>query len=434
MSSFAVHGGGRLGERVANALASEGWEAMAVASPDLLVVVADATDPAAFEDLDEVRWRAMLDARLRRAVDACIPAVEGMRGRRHGCIVLIAVEPDDGAHVAAADGALEGFTKALAAEVAPDEVRVNMIRAAAEDADAAAETVLYLTRDGTYTTGQVLRPRPLDRPSGHAGLRVRRPPSAADRLALVTGSTQGIGRATAARLAAEGARVAINGPIPGTVTSVATEDGGIPAAADISDAEQVDRMVADLEEAEGPVGLLVANAAYMSMGPLGEHEAGDWWHNVDVNLTGHFNVLRAVLPGMRRAGGGHIVMIASEFGVIGWPNATGYAASKAGIAALVAALAEELAADGVTIAAIAPGVTDTAQLEVDAEDAGVSLDEIRAHYAKDIPLRRSAAPKRSLPQSHSSPVRLRPRTRASSCSQTAERHARAPDASTRVTR
>jgi NAD(P)-dependent dehydrogenase (short-subunit alcohol dehydrogenase family) len=151
-------------------------------------------------------------------------------------------------------------------------------------------------------------------------------------------------------------------------------------------------MVAQLEAAEGPVRLLVANAAYMSMGPLGEHEPGDWWKNLDVNLTGHFNVLRAVLPGMRGAGGGHIVMIASEFGVIGWPNATGYAASKAGIAALVEWLAGELAGDGITIAAIAPGVTDTAQLEVDAEDAGVSLDAIREHYAKDIPLRRIGRP------------------------------------------
>lgn len=393
MSTFAVLGGGPVGERVSEALTRDGWEPVGDPSPDLLIVVAATTDPAAFGDLDEERWRAMIDARLRRAVDACIPAVDGMRGRRHGCIVLISVEPDGtGAHVAAADGALEGFTKALAAEVAPHDVRVNMIRTAAEDAEAAVETVRYLARDGTYAVGQVLRPRPLDRPNGASRLRVRRPPSAADRLALVTGSTQGIGRATAARLAADGARVAINGPVPETVATVAAEDGGIPAAADISDAQQVGSMVAELEAAEGPVGLLVANAAYMSMGPLGQHEASDWWRNLDVNLTGHFNVLSAVLPGMRKAGGGHIVMIASEFGVIGWPNATGYAASKAGIAALVAALAEELAADGITVAAIAPGVTDTAQLEVDAEDAGVSLDEIRAHYAKDIPLRRIGRP------------------------------------------
>jgi NAD(P)-dependent dehydrogenase (short-subunit alcohol dehydrogenase family) len=394
MSTFAVLGDGPVGAHLSRALHADGWEVAYDPGPDLLVVVAETTDPAAFGELDEGRWRAMLDARLRPAVNACTASLPAMRERGGSAIVLVVVEPgeDAGAHVAAADGALEGFTKALASEVAPAQVRVNLIHVAADDADSAVETVRYLARDGTYATGQVLRPRPLDAPNGHRPLAVRRPPSVPERLALVTGSTQGIGRATAARLRAEGARVAVNGPDADIVATVVDEDGGIPAPADIADAAQVDAMVAALEAAEGPVRLLVCNAAYMSMGPLGEHEADDWWKNLDVNLTGHFNVLRAVLPGMREAGGGHIVMIASEFGVIGWPNATGYAASKAGIAALVEWLAKELAGDGITIAAIAPGVTDTAQLEVDAEDAGVSLDEIRAHYAKDIPLRRIGRP------------------------------------------
>lgn len=392
--TFAVLGDGPVAARLSRALADDGWEAVHDPAPDLLVVVAEATDPARFGELDERQWRAMLDARLRPAVDASAAALPGLRGRAGGCVVLIAVEPGPsaGAHVAAANGALEGFTKALAPEVAPDQVRVNMVRVAADDADAAAETVRYLARDGTFATGQVLRPRPLDAVNGHRRLHVQRPPGVPDRLALVTGATQGIGRATAARLRADGARVAVNGPDPDVVAAVVADDGGIPAPADIAVAAEVDAMVAGLEAAAGPVRLLVANAAYMSMGPLGEHEASDWWRNLDVNLTGHFNVLRAVLPGMREAGGGHIVMIASEFGVIGWPNATGYAASKAGIAALVESLAAELAGDGISIAAIAPGVTDTAQLEVDAHDAGVSLDEIREHYAKDIPLRRIGRP------------------------------------------
>ncbi|MEO8687305.1 MAG: SDR family NAD(P)-dependent oxidoreductase [Solirubrobacteraceae bacterium] len=395
MSTFALRGAGAVADRVVQALGEVGWEpAEQPTGTDLVVVVADAADPVAFEELDERRWRAILDARLRPAVEACIAAVHDMAERGSGCIVLIAVESEDGpgAHVAAADGGLEGLTKALAAEVAAAGIRVNMIRTLAEDADATAETVRYLARDGTYTTGQVLRPRPLDVARGSGRLEVSAPPSTQDRLALVTGSTQGIGRATASRLAAEGARVAINGPDATTVAAVAAADGGIAAPADISAAAEVDRMVAQLEAAEGPVGLLVANAAYMSMGPLGEHDATDWWRNLDVNLTGHFNVLRAVMPGMRRRGGGHIVMIASEFGVTGSPNATGYAASKAGVAALVTALAVELAPHGITIAAIAPGVTDTAQLEVDAEDAGVSLDAIRERFAKGIPMLRIGRP------------------------------------------
>jgi NAD(P)-dependent dehydrogenase (short-subunit alcohol dehydrogenase family) len=150
--------------------------------------------------------------------------------------------------------------------------------------------------------------------------------------------------------------------------------------------------VEQVERAHGAIGVLVCNAAYMTMGSLTEHDSDDWWRVVDTNLTGTFHLIQAVLPGMRRLGGGHIVIIASEWGVIGWPRASAYSASKAGLIALTKTLGRELAPEGIYVNAIAPGVTDTPQLEVDASDAGLTLEQMHGEYAKDIPLGRIGQP------------------------------------------
>jgi 2-hydroxycyclohexanecarboxyl-CoA dehydrogenase len=211
--------------------------------------------------------------------------------------------------------------------------------------------------------------------------------------ALVSGAGQGLGRAIALRLAAEGARVAVNDRQPSeSVEQVVERTGGIAAIADVSDPDAVNRMVAEVEERLGPVGVLVANHAYMTMAPFVEHDPEDWWRNVDVNLSGTFFLVRAVLPGMRRTGSGRIAIIASEFGVVGWANATAYAASKAGLISLTKTLGRELGPEGILVNAIAPGIMDTPQLDVDAEDAGVSPEEIRRRYAADSPIGRIGRP------------------------------------------
>jgi NAD(P)-dependent dehydrogenase (short-subunit alcohol dehydrogenase family) len=210
--------------------------------------------------------------------------------------------------------------------------------------------------------------------------------------ALVSGAGQGLGRAIALRLAAEGARVAVNDRArsPG-VDAVVEETGGVAAIADVSDPDAVERMVADAERELTGIDVLVANHAYMSMAPFVEHEPGDWWRNVDVNLSGTFFLVRSVLPAMRRSGG-RIVIIASEFGVVGWANATAYAASKAGLISLTKTLGRELGPEGIAVNAIAPGIMDTPQLDVDAADAGVSPEEIRRRYAAESPIRRIGRP------------------------------------------
>jgi NAD(P)-dependent dehydrogenase (short-subunit alcohol dehydrogenase family) len=144
-------------------------------------------------------------------------------------------------------------------------------------------------------------------------------------------------------------------------------------------------MLADVERRLGAIEVLVANAARMSMSPYLEADPDAWWQQLDVNLTGHMRIIAGVLPGMRRLGRGRIVIVSSYWGIIGWPNATGYASSKSALIALGRSLARELAPDGIGVSVVAPGVIDTPQLEVDARDAGKPLAEMHAIYAEGIP-------------------------------------------------
>jgi NAD(P)-dependent dehydrogenase (short-subunit alcohol dehydrogenase family) len=211
------------------------------------------------------------------------------------------------------------------------------------------------------------------------------------RVALVTGAGQGMGAAHARRLAREGAVLAVNDRQDSpALQALADELGGVCAPGDVRDPDQVRALVSDVARRVGDIDVLVANHAYMTMAPFLEHDLEDWWAVLDTNLGGTFHLVQAVLPGMRRRGGGRIVVVSSEWGVTGWPGATAYAASKAGLISLTKTLGRELAPEGIIVNALAPGVTDTPQLEVDARDAGVDLAAMHQRYAQDIPLGRIA--------------------------------------------
>jgi NAD(P)-dependent dehydrogenase (short-subunit alcohol dehydrogenase family) len=212
-------------------------------------------------------------------------------------------------------------------------------------------------------------------------------------VALITGAAQGLGWATALRLASDGFTVAVNDLADdGPLASLAERTGGLAYPADISDPVAGPAMVRFVEDRLGPVEVLVANAAAMAMSPFLEAKPDEWWHQIDVNLSGHFRLIQAVIPGMRALGHGRIVIISSGWGVIGHPNATAYAASKAGLIALTKGLGRELGPQGILTNAIAPSFIDTSQLQVDADDAGLSLDEMRRVYSSQIPVRRLASP------------------------------------------
>jgi len=199
------------------------------------------------------------------------------------------------------------------------------------------------------------------------------------RVALVTGSAGGLGRALVAGLTSAGWEIA-----------AATHRGGT-FAADLADPEQGRSLIARVIERYGRLDLLVANHAAMSMAPVDQYPLDDWWRVVDTNLSGSFYLARAAVPHLRTTRGA-IVFVSSEWGITGWPEASAYAASKAGLVGLTRALARELA-PAIRVNAIAPGIIDTPQLQVDAGAAGISLGEMKSRYADGIPLRRIATPR-----------------------------------------
>ncbi|HEX2377490.1 MAG TPA: SDR family NAD(P)-dependent oxidoreductase [Gaiellales bacterium] len=202
----------------------------------------------------------------------------------------------------------------------------------------------------------------------------------------MTGAATGIGAATADLLEERGYAVARN-HLPGQRVA------GYSAEADVSDPAAVGRMVGDVTRELGPVSVLVANAAHMVMGEIAQVGAGEFWRVVNTNLTGTFACIRACAPGMAERRFGRIVNVASDWGRTGWPRATAYAASKAGVISLTKATALELGPHGITVNAVTPGIVDTPQLQVDADDAGVPLEQILETYAAEVPLGRVAQPR-----------------------------------------
>jgi NAD(P)-dependent dehydrogenase (short-subunit alcohol dehydrogenase family) len=202
-----------------------------------------------------------------------------------------------------------------------------------------------------------------------------------------------MGNTIARYFASLGAKVAVNDiRIDSRLKSLASEIGGVVAPADVSNPEQVAQMVSDLRSSAGDVDVLVSNHAYMTMGSFLEYDEDQWWKIIDTNLGGTFSLIQNVLPGMRRSGCGRIVVTSSIWGVSGWPEATAYAASKAGLISLVKTLGRELGPENIVINAVAPGIIDTPQLEVDAQSAGMTLAQMQEVYAKDIPLGRIGSP------------------------------------------
>jgi NAD(P)-dependent dehydrogenase (short-subunit alcohol dehydrogenase family) len=224
----------------------------------------------------------------------------------------------------------------------------------------------------------------------------------AGRVALVTGAGRGIGAAIAARLAADGHRVAVCDVHKGRAerTAHGIDPGGehaIAVVADVSDAASVAAMTAQVTDRLGAPGILVNNAGVISAAPFTELAEAEWDRILAVNLKGPYLCARAVLPAMRRQGWGRIISIASDAGKTGEPYIAHYSASKFGVIGLTQSLALEYAREGITVNAICPAITDTDMMEQLAEDMARSVAAEpaggwRAAFVAEIPMGRAMVP------------------------------------------
>jgi 3-oxoacyl-[acyl-carrier protein] reductase len=203
------------------------------------------------------------------------------------------------------------------------------------------------------------------------------------RVALVTGAGSGIGRATALRLAADGAAVGCLGLDEGALVEVAsaiTRSGGraLPAAADVTDRPAVEAGVAAIQETLGPIDLLVNNAGIPGEGRFVDTGFRAWQRVIDVHVHGAFHVTQAVLPGMLERGWGRVVTIASEAVWLGHTSVH-YATAKSALLGFTRARARQVAGSGVLVNAVAPGPVVTPMLfsntpaEIEAERATVLI-------------------------------------------------------------
>jgi len=220
-------------------------------------------------------------------------------------------------------------------------------------------------------------------------------PRFTDRVCLVTGASSGIGRATALRLAQEGAAVALVA-LPGDDLEAAagecraTGSAALALPADVTDSRQV---AAAFEHAEtlGPVSAVFSNAGISIVGPAVSLDDDDWLRQLHVNLSGNFFVVREAGRRMIPRGRGAIVTTGSELGLLGQTGYVGYTATKGGVLAMTRALAAELAVHGIRVNSISPGTTETPMLMAEFAAAPDPATE-RAQNESTIPLGRIGQP------------------------------------------
>jgi pyridoxal 4-dehydrogenase len=179
-----------------------------------------------------------------------------------------------------------------------------------------------------------------------------------DRVAIVTGAAQGIGKAIADKLAAEGATVVV-ADVNGEGAESAAPEGGRGMQVDISSEESVQRMFAATLEGYGKLDILVNNAAIVPFKAWDEVDFAEWRRIMAVNLDGTFLACHYGQKPMREAGYGRIVNITSNVVLAGTPNLAHYVASKGGVFAFTRALAREIGKYGITVNSVAPGLTET---------------------------------------------------------------------------
>lgn len=205
------------------------------------------------------------------------------------------------------------------------------------------------------------------------------------KVAIITGAARGQGEAEARLFAAEGARVVVADVLADEAAAVAADigDAARSATLDVTDEDAWQRVVAETEEAWGPVTTLVNNAGILDFEALERYDVDRFRRVLDVNVTGAFLGIKSVAPSMARASNGSIVNISSNAGMEGLPFVSAYSTSKWAIRGLSRSAAIELGRKGIRVNTVHPGMVDTPMTRMGAETA-----ETDSAFVRHLPIRR----------------------------------------------
>ena len=217
------------------------------------------------------------------------------------------------------------------------------------------------------------------------------------KIALVTGGGRGIGRAICEALADAGAKVAVADLRSDEAAETANLVSGIAVTMDVADLGSIAKGVQDVEVAFGGIDILVNNAGIFNMASIDQITQADYRRQYDINVGGTIFVTQAVVPLMKRRGGGAIINFASQAGRRGEPNISIYCSTKAAVISITQSLALEFADDNIRVNAIAPGVIDTPMWDVvDAQFAqyeNKAIGQKKREVGLAVPLGRMGDPR-----------------------------------------
>ena len=205
------------------------------------------------------------------------------------------------------------------------------------------------------------------------------------KVALVTGSTSGIGLAIARAFAAEGAKLMINGfGDPADIARLTDELGAVHDGADMSDPPAIEQMMRRCADELGPVDVLLNNAGIQHVSPVEGFPPDKWDAILAINLSAVFHTTRHALPAMKERGWGRIINTASAHSLVASPNKSAYVAAKHGVAGFTKTVALEAAKDGVTVNCISPGYVWTPLVENQIPDTMKARHMTREQVMNDV--------------------------------------------------
>ena len=323
-----------------------------------------AVDLTGFAQVDFKSWKSAKEHTVDFLFDKLKTFLPVIKSQEWGSIVVLLPDSEN-IFLSIAVSAAEGMLKSIACELAPENIILNVLKIKGSDPKKSAELAKFFSDSRAYLTAQVLC----------ADL-TRLP----DKLNIQTVSNPGY-------------RVCANDiKFSDEVLSEIEEKNWFNAYGDISIKENTDKIIRNICNRYGRLDVLVANAAYMNMTPFADVNKKDFEKHLSVNVEGHLNILQQAVELMKKQRYGRIILFSSMFGVEGWKNASAYSATKRAMIGTCKALSKKLEKYNISVCAIAPGIIDTPQLQADADDLGVTREEMIKIYEKDIPLGRAGKP------------------------------------------